>query len=103
MPDIDEDCESNLRNGLLHSKLSGHAMKWDTNNKGYLTESERYAKEADKVGKGYLDQEEALSLGTKITDLSQANARIRNILWFFIMLVMLLFGAINCLLSFHIF
>jgi hypothetical protein len=91
MPDIDEDSESNPRNGL--SKLSGHSMKWDNNHKGYLTDSERHAKEADKGGKGYLDQEEARSLGTKITDLSQANAKIRRILWSFIMLVILLCGA----------
>jgi hypothetical protein len=93
MPDIDEDSESTLQNGLRDSKLSGHSVKWDTNNKGYLTESERHAKEADKGGKGYLNQEEARSLGTKITDLSQANTKIRRILWFLIMLVVILFGA----------
>jgi hypothetical protein len=67
---------------------------------GYLAESERHAKEADKDGKGYLDQEEARSLGTKITDLglkitdlNQANTNIRRILWFLMMLVTLLLGT----------
>jgi hypothetical protein len=93
MPNIDEDSEGAPQNGLRESKLSGHSMKWDTNNKGFLSESERHAKEADKDGKGYLNQEEARSLGTKITDLNQDNARIRRILWCFIALVILLCGA----------
>jgi hypothetical protein len=66
----------------------------------FSMESERHAKEADKDGKGYLDQEEARSLGTKITDLghkitdlSQANTNIRRILWFLMMLVTLLLGT----------
>jgi hypothetical protein len=93
MPDIDESSESTPQSRLRISQMSGHSMKWDNKNKGYLTESERLAKEADKDGKGYLDQEEARSLGTKITDLSQANTKIRRILWFFVMLVILLCGA----------
>jgi hypothetical protein len=93
MPDIDEDSESTPQSKPRISRMSRHSMQWDNKNKGYLTESERHAKEADKDGKGYLDKKEARSLGTKITDLSQANTKIRRILWFFVMLVILLCAA----------
>jgi hypothetical protein len=46
--------------------------------------------EAEKGGKGCLNQEEARSLGTNITYLSEANTKIRRILMFFVMLVILL-------------
>jgi hypothetical protein len=93
MPDIDEDSENTPQSKLRISRMSGHSMTWDNKNKEFLTESERYAKEADKDGKGYLDQEAARFLGTKITDLRQANTKIRRILWFFVMLVILLCAA----------
>jgi hypothetical protein len=93
VPNIVEDSESTPQKGLRDSRLSGHSMKWDHNNKGYLTGSERHAKEADKGGKGYLNQEEARSLGTKVTDQSQAHTKIRRILWFLFMLVILLCGV----------
>eukprot|EP00980_Cylindrotheca_fusiformis_P015774 scaffold4586_cov133-Cylindrotheca_fusiformis.AAC.1 len=94
MPDIAEDSHYNPENPPARpGRLSQQSQRWDTNNKGYLSKSERHAKEFDKDGKGYLDQEEARSLGRKIAELNDENNKIRRILVFMIMLVIVLCGA----------
>eukprot|EP00980_Cylindrotheca_fusiformis_P030666 scaffold25196_cov191-Cylindrotheca_fusiformis.AAC.1 len=94
MPDITEDFEYGPESpgGNLGS-LSQQSQKWDTDNKGYLSKSERHAKEFDKDGKGYLDQDEARYLGRKIAELNEENNKIRRILLFVILLVIVLCGA----------
>eukprot|EP00980_Cylindrotheca_fusiformis_P010046 scaffold2220_cov75-Cylindrotheca_fusiformis.AAC.1 len=94
MPDITEDSQYNpdaLRGNM--GGLSQQSKRWDTNNKGYLSKSERHAREFDKDGKGYLDQEEARSLGRKIAELNEENSKIRRTLLFVILLVIVLCGA----------
>eukprot|EP00980_Cylindrotheca_fusiformis_P016644 scaffold4985_cov109-Cylindrotheca_fusiformis.AAC.1 len=94
MPDITEDSEygpESPRGNM--GRLSQKSQRWDTNNKGYLSKSERHAKEFDKDGKGYLDQDEARSLGRKIAELNDENNKIRRILLFVILLVIVLCGA----------
>eukprot|EP00980_Cylindrotheca_fusiformis_P015777 scaffold4586_cov133-Cylindrotheca_fusiformis.AAC.4 len=94
MPDTTEDSEYTQESprGNMAS-LSQQSQKWDTDNKGYLSKSERQAKEFDKDGKGYLNQEEARSLGRKIAELNDENNKIRKILLFMILLVIVLCGA----------
>lgn len=92
MPEINENAPEDVATPR-DSKLSRQSQKWDTNNKGFLSKSERLVKEVDKDGKGYLNQEEARALGSKINELSEENSKIRKILCFVIVLVILLCGA----------
>eukprot|EP00980_Cylindrotheca_fusiformis_P019887 scaffold6996_cov64-Cylindrotheca_fusiformis.AAC.1 len=60
MLDMIQDSEYGVENPPeKEGKLSWQSQIWDTDNKGYLSKAERVAKELDKDGKGYLNQEEA--------------------------------------------
>jgi hypothetical protein len=73
-----------------NTMMSRRSVAWDTNQKGFLTDSERYAKEADKDGKGYLTGEEARELASRFAKLSQENKKIRRMLLGLLVLVILL-------------
>eukprot|EP00980_Cylindrotheca_fusiformis_P031395 scaffold26300_cov137-Cylindrotheca_fusiformis.AAC.1 len=94
MPDIVEnsDYNSEIPNGN-DGIISQKASRWDTSKTGRLSKSVRNVIEFDRDGKGYLDIEEARSLGRKIADLSEENTKIRRILCCMTVLVVLLFAA----------
>jgi hypothetical protein len=47
------------------SEMSRAYMAWDQEEKGYLTDTERLAKNMDVEGKGYLSREQAVLFGSK--------------------------------------
>ena len=74
-------------------RMSSRSIKWDKDDKGYLTEAEMFAKDMDEDGKGYLDAEEALRLSERIVYLLEANKKVRRMIWFLVTLVVVLFVA----------
>lgn len=73
--------------------MSEHSKKWDADGKGYLSETERLAKELDKAGKGYLDMKEAVELTSTVRKLRFQNKRIRKLLHFLIFVVVAMAAA----------
>ena len=74
-------------------RMSSRSIKWDKDDKGFLTEAEMFAKDMDQDGKGYLDAEEALRLSERIVYLLEANKKVRRMIWFLVTLVLVLFAA----------
>ena len=92
MQPITED-KPTLSTKSVSGGMSTRSLKWDKDNKGFLTEAEVFAKNMDKEGKGYLDAEEALGLSERIVYLLEANKKVRRMIWYLVILIVLLFVA----------